>query len=159
MSARDRLAAKARRRDVVTVQVTDPAEDSRRAAEAQQLLAQARITPGFDAAALAELEQAVTDAQAALAEHFEQVEFVALDPADFEALVAAHTTEAGDVDRDALRPVLAAACAVDEDLQDATWWAEQLSSGVWTSGERDELYYRLFTLLHYSVPSGGVSKG
>lgn len=159
MSIRDQLAGKARRRVVIPVQVSDPTEDDRRAAEARGERALAAATPGIDPDALAALDERVHQTTVALAAHFVDVAFVALHPRKFEALIAAHTTDKGDVDRDALRPALAAACAEDEDLRDEAWWAAQLASGNWSTGERDDLYRRLFTELNYSVPSGSIPKG
>lgn len=159
MSLKARLEGKERRRADIPVQVSDPAQDLQRAAEARGLLAQARITPGFDAATLATLEQAVADADRAVGSHFVTVGFTALHPTELEDLVASHTTDAGDVDREAMRPALAAACADDAELKDPAWWAEQFASGTWTSGERDSLYHELLSQLHYAVPSGSIPKG
>lgn len=159
MSLRDQLDRKARRRVVVPVQVSDPAQDDRRAADARRQLALARVTPGMDPDALAELERLVEETTTALAAHFVDVAFVALRGDDFEALIAAHTGDDGDLDRDRMRPALAAACAEDESLRDPDWWAEQFASDEWSAGERDNLYNRLFTELNYSVPSGGIPKG
>lgn len=159
MSLRERLQAKARRRVTVNVQVTDPADDARRAAEARVMLLAAQANPDR-VDELPALERAVEEADDAVAAHMVAVEFEQLTDADFEAVVAAHTTDDG-VDQDAVLPVLAAACAVDEDLQDEEWWAEQLdpTSGVWSPGERDHLYYKIYSELHYAIPSGVVPKG
>lgn len=159
MSLRERLQAKARRRVTVTVQVTDPADDARRAAEARVLLLAAQTDP-TRADELPALERAVEEADAAVAANMVDVTFEQLTDADFEAVVAAHTTDDG-VDQAAVLPVLAAACAVDEDLRDEQWWTDQLdpASGVWSPGERDHLYFKLYSELHYAIPSGVVPKG
>lgn len=159
MSLRDRLAAKARRRVSVRVQVTDPGPDLTRLAQAATFLLAAQADPER-AAEVPALQGEVDEARDAVASHSEVVWFAALPPVDFEALVAAHTTPAG-VDADALCVALAAECAEDEGLRDSDWWAAQLhpETGSWTSGERDDLYHQLFTVLHYSVPSEAVPKG
>lgn len=165
MSLREKLAAKQRRRATYPVQVSDPGQAAERVAAARQALVAAEMSPTTTREQRAELEHDLEAAQAAHAEHFVAVEFLALHPADFEALFAAHLVEDAKgeavVDATTLLPALAAACAVDEELQDAEWWAGQLDpeKGTWTKGERDALYYELFTRLHYSIPRDVVSKG
>lgn len=158
MSLKARLEAKARRRVTVRVQVTDPAQDVRRADEARAFLLHAQLVPER-ADQVPSLEAAVKEADKAVDAHYVDVVFEQLHDVDFEAVVAAHTTDDG-VDQDAVLPVLAAACAVEEDLRDEEWWTEQLdpSKGSWNPGERDHLYYKLYTELHYAVPSGAVPK-
>lgn len=158
MSLRERLEAKARRRVVWTVQVSDP-DLAQAAAAAASAERQAGGAVGVSEGAARALDEVVADTRDQVASHFERVEFEALAPEDFEALLAAHVDEHGDVDRPAMRAALAGACAVDEDLRDADWWAEQLASGRWSKGEVDDLYHLLFTVLNYSVPRGGYSKG
>ncbi|EYR64676.1 hypothetical protein N866_07190 [Actinotalea ferrariae CF5-4] len=159
MTLRDQLAAKRRRHVTVTVQVSDHTDDAQRAAAARVLLLAAQADPAR-IGELPDLERAEADAAAALAAHFVPVQFAQLADEDFEALVAAHTGNDG-IDQTTLLPALAAACAVDEDLRDEEWWAEQLDprSPVWGPGERDQLYYRLYTELHYLVPAEAVGKG
>ncbi|MGN8245235.1 hypothetical protein ACTHAM_002354 [Cellulomonas soli] len=157
MSLRDRLAAKARRRVSFPVQVSDPTADQERAAGARTQLAVGQAT-GITSESIEALREAVTAADAAVEAHFVDVEFEALAPDLFEELLAANAP-GGDVDQPAMRIALAAACAVDEELRDEQWWAEQFASGAWSPGELADLYYRLFTVLHYTVPAGGVSKG
>ena len=165
MSLREKLAAKQRRHVTVPVQVSDPGPATERVAAARQALAAAQMSPTTTRAELAERQRAVDAAIAEYAEHFVDVDFLALQPKDFEALFSAHLVEndKGEAvtDRATFLPALAAACAVDEDLQDEEWWAEQLdpAESTWTPGERDSLYYQLLTELHYSVPGRVVSKG
>lgn len=158
MSLRDALASKSRRRETIPVQVTDPTDDLSRAAEARTLAIAAPLR-GAPAEEIAELEAAASAADDAVRGHYVDVEFQAMDPVEFEALLMEHTDEEGEVERTAMRPALAAACAVDEDLRDEQWWAEQFGSGSWSKGELDDLYYRLFTVLNYSVPRGAYPKG
>lgn len=164
MTLRDQLAAKQRRRVSYPVQVADPEPAQQRAAVAHQALAAAevngRATPDEIAALQADYDTAQADAEAC----FVGVDFDALPPADFEALIAAHTLEDGKdagIDRARLMPALAAACAVDESLRDESWWAEQLDPErtSWSTGEVDALWALLFVKLHYTVPRGAVSKG
>lgn len=158
MSLRDQIAAKSRRRVVVPVQVTDLGGDGPRAAEARTFALAAQIngstTEQLDAA-LAALDVAV----AAVNVHFADVEFQALSPDDFEALVNRHTDPAGDINQSAFCAELAAACAVDESLTEADWWAAQFASGSWSKGEFDSLYHQLFTQLNYSAPGPALPKG
>ncbi|WP_182112887.1 hypothetical protein [Actinotalea sp. JY-7876] len=157
-SIRDRLAAKARRRVVIPVLVSDPTEDRRRAAvaDAEFLAAQARPARAGD---LPALQEAAAAARAAVAQHFEDVAFRALRPDDLEALIAEHS-KGEEPDRDALRAALAAECAEDEALRDEAWWREQLDPKTtsWSSGERDQLYFELLTGLHYTVPAAALPK-
>ncbi|NCT90255.1 hypothetical protein GXB85_04710 [Cellulomonas sp. APG4] len=156
MSLRERLEGKARRRLSVRVQVTDPAADREAVSAAQTLLLAAQAAP--EAHDVPAAQDAYDAAVAAFLGNFEDVPFEALDPKDFEALVDAHS-RADDIDRDGLLAALAAACVVDEDLRDEAWWRAQLARPEWTTGEKDDLYHRLFTELHYSVPSGAIPKG
>jgi hypothetical protein len=159
MTLRDQLAAKRRRHVTVRVQVSDHTDDVQRAAAARALLLAAQADPAR-ADELPDLEHAEAQAAAAVAAHFVDVQFAQLSDADFEALVAAHT-DADGIDQTMLLPALAAACAVDKDLRDEQWWSIQLDprTSAWSPGERDQLYYRLYTELHYLVPAEAVGKG
>lgn len=158
MSLRDTLASKSRRRETIPVQVSDPAEDLSRAAEARAL-AVAAVLRGAAAEEVAALEADAATADDAVRSHYADVEFQAMDPRDFEALLMAHTDGEADTNSQTLRPALAAACAVDEDLRDEEWWATQFDSGSWSKGELDDIYYRLFSVLNYSVPRRTYPKG
>lgn len=160
MSVRDRLEGKASRHVEVRVQITDPGPALDAAAAAQTLLLAAQADPAR-AGEVPALAQAAAAAFAAVDDHYELVGFTALPPDVFEDLVAQHTTPDGVPDRDRLLVILAAACADDPDLRDEDWWTGQLFAkhSAWTPGERDQLYYRLFTELHYTVPAGGLGKG
>lgn len=155
MTLRDRLEGKQRRRVSWTVEVSDPTASQARVAAARAQLAQAQA---LDTAQDA-LADEVAAAERALAAHYETVEFEALAPDVFEAMLVEYSDAAGDVDRARLRPALAAASSVDEGLRDEQWWAAQFASGVWSKGEIDDLYHLLVTVLNYSVPRGAYSKG
>lgn len=159
MSLREQIEAKSRRHITVQIQVSDLGLDARAAAEANALALAAQVngsTPDQVAAAAAVRDAAFV----ALEVHFADVEFQALSPDDFEALLVRHSNADGDVgDRHALCAELAAVCVVDEDLADADWWAAQFASDRWSKGELDNLYLRLFTELNYSVPSRALPKG
>lgn len=166
MSLRDQLAAKARRRASYPVQVGDPGQAGERVGAARVALAAISANSGADPSEVEAARQEVADAEQALAATVVQVEFQAISPDDFEALVVAHTLEdAGDgepgINRQTMLPALAAACAVDEDLRDEAWWAEQFDpdTTTWTKGEKDSLWALLFTHLHYTVPRGVLGKG
>jgi len=154
---RERLAAKQRRRVVVPVQVSDPGP-AREALDLATRKAQFLELAGTDPDGLAAAQAAETAARAALAEHYENVEFQAIAPVDAEAIFAAHTNDAGETDDVAAAPELAAACAVDEELRDVDWWREQLTDGTWSLGERVSLYDQLVTL-NMSAPRESVPKG
>ncbi len=158
MTLADRLRAKAARRVVVPVLLDSTADDERRVADARtlHLAALARKAPAEEIDTLAADLAAAEDAARA---HTLDVEFQALAPADFERLVGASTDKAGDVDRDAALPALAAACAVDESLRDEALWAELIGSGTWSKGERDALYAALMFTLNYSAPPARAGKG
>lgn len=157
MTLRDRLEGKARRRHVHRILVDDPAAAGAALQDASLLLLAAE-RPGADPEGLAAAQAAHAAAQAAYAACFEAVEFLALPGDEYEALVAEHIDDDGDLDTAAVLPHLAAACAVPQDLADATWWAGQLASDRWSAGERDDLYHALY-LLNRAVPGPGPGKG
>lgn len=166
MGLRDQLAAKARRHASYPVQVADPVGAGERVGVAEAALRVLNLDQDADPAEVERARTEVADARRALEACFVQVEFQALTPADFEALVVTHTLEdAGDgepgINRKTMLPALAAACAVDEDLRDETWWAAQFDpeTTTWTKGEQDSLWVTLFTQLHYTVPRGVLGKG
>ncbi|MFE6228906.1 hypothetical protein [Cellulosimicrobium sp. NPDC057862] len=158
MSLRDRLAAKRRRTLVVPVQVEDDTTQRADAESARRALLVASLgedtTPEVKQAA----QDAVDAAEAALAATREDVVFQALAPDDAERIMSEHTGEDGRVVESTILPVLAAACAADPDLQDESWWSEQLDGGSWALGERDGLYRDLLDL-NLSRPRPGTPKG
>lgn len=161
MTLRDRLEGKARRHLDHPVLVGDPrvAAAAVQLATAELLAAQ---SPGGDPATIAEKQAAVDAADAAYLGCFETVAFDAMDPDEYEDLVASHLDpETGKIDQVACLPALAAACAVDEDLHDPQWWAAQFAKGTWSAGERDDLYHQLY-LLNRTAPglaSEALGKG
>lgn len=164
MSLRSQLEAKARRSCTVPVQVHDPgparAAVERAEAAAQRADVISRLSPD-DTAKHKEktsADRALTKARAALAGCYVQVEFAALPADEWEAIVAAHQRKDGEIDTAAALPVMAAACAADEDLRDEAWWTDQLARDVWSSGDRHDLYTRLLDL-NWSQPPESVPKG
>lgn len=162
-SLRSRIEAKARRRVVYPVQVTDPTAAAAALAEAERLVALYTATTASDGASdedrerLAKAEALRDAARTQHAEHYVEVTFQALSPADFEALAAGYRDDEGDLDTANLGAPLAAACAVDEDLRDEAWWAEQLAGGAWNTAEVSVLTTTLLQL-NYSSPSALVPK-
>lgn len=155
---RERLAAKKRRRIEFPVQLSDPGPALERLERAQKAIALLNYAgvPDDDerrASTQAELEEAIADRD----EHFEYLQFQALGPDDFEALAATFRDDEGDLDTKALLAPLAAASAVDPDLQDEEYWAEQLSSKVWSTGEREQLSAGLLGI-NWSAPGAQVPK-
>ncbi|GAA2242488.1 hypothetical protein GCM10010401_14250 [Rarobacter faecitabidus] len=155
-SIKEQLEAKRRR----TASVLIPVEDARREASEMErakgrlALALAEESQGDTSELEAELEAAVSAWQAKHAE----VVFQALGSDVYEGLLAPHYGAGGDLDPVAATPVLAAACAVDEDLQDIDWWIAQVASDRWSRGERADLFTALLQLnvdgLYRSVPKG-----
>jgi hypothetical protein len=137
VSLRAQLEAKARRRIVVPIPITDPGDEARRRAEQAQATLTIARTAGVDGDRLHELELAATAAAALLAEHTVPVELLALPAADWEALRNAHlpADEREDLDWTALLPAALAACAADESLQDEDWWRERLADDAWSDGD------------------------
>lgn len=142
-SLRERLAAKARRRVVVPVQVSDPTQDLGHAEAAKAEYDAARVRAA-GAEELARLAHAAAVAVRDVAEHYVSAAFTAMHRADFNALVGTHTRDDGEVDAEALAPQMLAACADDESLRDADWWREVLAS--WSSGEWLSLYSAVFAV-------------
>lgn len=163
-SLRSRIEAKARRRVVYPVQVTDPTATAAALAEAERLVALYTATTAPDDASdedrerLAKAEALRDAARAEHASHYAEVTFRALSPDEFEALAASYRDDAGGLDTKALSAPLAAACAEDEDLRDEEWWAEQLTGGSWNTAEVGVLTTTLLDL-NYSSPSAIVPKG
>jgi hypothetical protein len=158
---RSRLEAKARRTCTVPVQVEDPGPARARVLAAQRAYITAELEAAGDetkTAARDEAKAALEDAQAAEAACFVEVEFAALADDDMEAVVARYQRPDGEVDRRKATPVLAAACAVDEDLRNEAWWAEQLARPEWAQGEALDLYRRLLDL-NWRTPPESLPKG
>lgn len=156
-SLREQLAAKRTRHVIVPVQVSDPGPARSRVSELEKRLTIRQLGKRPEEEIL-EAETELAEARAELAKHFVDVEFRAIPPADFEALQDAHTTDDGTPDPLTFPPVLAAACAVDEDLRDEEFWVEQLSSGAWAWGERHALFEALLNL-NLEAPPSHVPKG
>lgn len=157
---KERLASKRRRTDSVPVQVSDPGPAQERFDNADQRLRLLQVIPSTDPEHEARVAEAQNERDAAreeLREHFVEVEFVAATPDDAERVLGAHTNDQGNWSIEAL-PELAALCAVDEELQDADWWTEQISSGTWSSGEKQALWSRLLTL-NVALPPEHLPKG
>ena len=161
-SLRTRLAAKAPRRIVFPVQVSDPGKATEFVAEAEQKLKWLNVTAltvddkAKHEEAIRAAEENVADARAALAEHFLDVEFQAGHPADVERILADNADDKGQWNVKAL-PALAALSVVDPELQDAEWWQAQFE-GLWSLGERDTLWAVLIDL-NASAPPTSVPKG
>lgn len=162
MSLRDRLAAKAGRprRVTVSIPVSDPGEGLRKQAEdAANALALA------DAGLVQDLAEGVLDAlrtraeslAAQIAEHYIDIDLRAVSPAAWEDILNDHRLDDDDLAGTAL-PAMLAACCVDDDLQDAAWWAEHLGQPGWTFGEREALRSALLRLNGYH-PRPSLGKG
>lgn len=154
---REQLEAKARRRLVVPVQVSDPTEDQRTMTGAVHALRLAEARDPRDTGEVDAATAAVAEATAAVMAHYAQVELQSLPGPEWEAAMAQWTGEDG-VDWDqALPPVLAVSC-VDETVRDEQWWAQLLSGDAWTDGDRDQLKQALL-LLNVTYENPYVKKG
>ncbi|MFB9378599.1 hypothetical protein ACFFKU_06850 [Kineococcus gynurae] len=148
MSARDRLAGKARRRTTVSVALQDATEAAAAVAEAERAVYLAQAA-GEETGEINRLGDVVEAAQAALDACHVTVEFQALAPAEWEGQQLDFVGKDGGIDQEKWQqnlPLLAAACAVDEDLQDEDFWREQLTGGTWSFGEVIALGRKLLSL-------------
>lgn len=160
VSLRERLEAKARRRIVVPVQVSDPGDEARRRAEQAVTARNIAGYAGLQGEKLTELDAEVEAAEAALADHSVPVELLAMPAADWEALVAliVPADESKPVDWTTGLPLALAACCVDESLRDAEWWAERLLDPAWASGDVAALRRAVISLHDWS-PASYLPKG
>ena len=75
------------------------------------------------------------------------IELQSLPDDEWEAAIAQLDEDARDsYDLTAVHAVLLAASCTDPELQDADWWAEQLSKPTWTDGDRSALSSALLNL-------------
>ena len=152
-SLRSRLEAKARRRVVVPIAVSDPGDAARRAAqEAADALAYGRLV-GAKPPALKRLETAAAAAEAVLAEHTVDVELQAMASGDWEALVSANLLNGEDLDQAAMMPEALAGCSVDESLRSPDWWRERLADPAWTAGDVRTLWQAVITVNSWAPPA------
>lgn len=157
MNLREQLAAKQRRRCVVPIQVTDPAEDLRVFNGAAHAL---RLAETRDPAQPGEVEQcqaAMDAADEAVMAHYAQVELQSLPAPDWEAAMAQWTGEDGINWAEGLPALLAVSC-VHEDLRDEEYWTETLADGSWSVGDRDQIK-RALMHLNLSAADPIVPKG
>jgi hypothetical protein len=144
VSLRDRLAAKQRRRVVVSVEIAPMGDDQATRVTAAQAELLAALTSGGD-----NVEALREVADAAQAENRAEVGFTACGDDIFEKVAARYPAPDGTdggFDWHTALPVVAALCADDEDLQDDEWWAEQFASGTWGHGEKLGLWQELLAL-------------
>lgn len=164
MSLRERLAAKQRGSLVYRLAVEDPWPAERRVAEAEAALGSAQYehpdSPEHEAIVAA--REKVAEAKAERDACFEQITMRAIDPDEFEALLALHkpSPEQRDRDPDAeynpetiTAPLLAA--TVESDLSEADWKG---FLGRCSTGERNSL--RLTAIgVNLRVPDPSATKG
>ena len=161
-SLKSRLEGKPRHRVTYLVQVADTTDAeaaldvARRAVALLELTGAQNDESRDDDLTQARAEQ--QDATAALSACYEPVVFVALSNLDMERIESAHQDAKGELDRSTIGPVLAAACAEDEDLQDAEWWRAQLAGEQWSMGDKDSLVTTLLTL-NWHTPPASLPKG
>lgn len=153
---RERLAAKARRRLVVPILVSDPSVDQHTLNGAVVALQVAQAREETQPGEVENLTTAVQEAAEAVKGHYVDVHMQALTASDWEAAMAKWTGDTVDWAA-ALPPLLAASC-VDEELQDEQWWSERLADDSWTEGDIDALR-RALLLLNVSAADPTVPKG
>lgn len=138
MTLREKLAAKQRRRLVVPVQITDPAEDYNTLRGTVAARAVARAREDNQPGEVEGLDSAVDAALAAVKAHFADVELQSMPADDWEAAMARWSGD-GAIDWPAALASLLAESCVDDDLRDEAWWEELLSGDAWSDGDRDQL--------------------
>ena len=153
---RERLAAKARRRLVVPILVSDPSTDQYTLNGAMVALQLAQSREEAQPGEVENLTQAVQEAADAVKGHYVDVHLQALTAADWEAAMAKWTGDTVDWAA-ALPPLLAESC-VDEELRDEQWWSERLGDDSWSEGDIDALR-RALLLLNVSAADPSVPKG
>ena len=160
-SLKERLAAKQRRTVTVPVQISDPgpARDELERTQKQATLWETIATKDDEDSQerLAAAREERARAAAVFNEHFVEVEFASGSPDDVERILEAHSDDDGWTL--ASLPELAALCAVEEELRDPEWWAEQLApDGSWSSGERGGLWQELMRI-NTQMPPERLPKG
>jgi hypothetical protein len=103
--------------------------------------------------ALVKAEEALASLEAGAADLEDVVEFEALPVAEFEALLAEHVDDEGEVDEKSMRPHLFARCATDPELQDVAWWREHLKDRTFTAGHANTLW---LTAWEVNAGRGGI---
>ena len=94
-----------------------------------------------------ELTAALEAAQARREAMTVDIELQSLPDDEWEAAIAQLDEDAREsYDLTAVHAVLLAASCTDPELQDADWWAEQLSKPTWTDGDRSALSSALLNL-------------
>lgn len=148
MSLREQLEQKQRRRLVVPVQITNPAQDQQTwmGVTAALQLEQNKPDEERSDAAVANLQQQMEDAWERTRSHYVDVEMQSMPRADWNAAMSAWQSEEDGIDwAEALAPLLATS-VVDESLQDADWWRDQLSRDSWSEGDTNALRLTVLAL-------------
>lgn len=157
-SLKDRLAAKAARRIVIPIGITEPGEAQEALLAAKMALTlstrDGEVTPS--AAERKKLTNAVDAAQKAYDDCFVDVPFTAVSSSDYEALMEAHARpDPGEdeelIEWDACLPELVAASCEDPELRDPAWWREQFAKDTWSTADKMQLRFTL-ERLNMDVP-------
>lgn len=136
MSLREAIESRAPRRVRASIARPGREDDLASLRERRAIVDLLRAAPDTDPARMAAAEQALAEIERAAGDAEDQIEVQALPAATFEAMVSAFVDErTGEVNQDAMRPHLLAASAVDPELQDHAWWAEQLTGGRLSAGD------------------------
>lgn len=146
MGLRERLEAKAARTATLPLQVGDVAGAAAEVATIREALGvhlrliKSRVDEGgeeteADRLRADALREQLDAARAREAECVVLVELRALPDELWDEILDRVPSDDDGIDLSELRPALLAASAVDPDLQDEMWWAEQLARPEWSKGD------------------------
>lgn len=141
-SLRDRLSKKCHPTATYLVLLDDPAEPAAALAAARQ---EVRLVKAAGQEPTPELLVTVEEAEARVAACWQPIVVRSIPAEQLTALVAEHPptkeqkTEAAQWNPETFQPALIAACAQDAGMT-AEQWAHELTSGRWSTAERNELF-------------------
>jgi hypothetical protein len=171
VSLRDLIEAKQRRTAKLPILVGNPSAAAAEVESTRRALAMHHETLAVKKAAgkkatvaerkrETELRDALKQAVDQLAGLTVEVELQALPDDEWEALFGGlEADESGDIDLTSIHAPLLAASAIDPDLQDADWWAEQLKKPEWTDGDKAAISRTLLELNAFAPRSDALGKG
>lgn len=146
-SLREQLEAKQRRRLVQPIQISNPSGDEQAwmGVTAALQVEQGKPAEERNDAAVAHLQKQLDDAWERVRSHYVDIELQSMPRDDWNAAMTEWSGEDGIDWAAALAPLLAASCT-DPDLQDVTWWRDQLAMDSWSEGDTNGLRMVLLAL-------------
>lgn len=170
-SLRNRIEAKARRTATFPLQVGDTAAAAAEVAVCRAALElyQEQVKGRIDAHGGPQTDEEqkrtlvlrgqLKEARDREAETVALVEIQALPDDEWDAILGeAPEDEAGDIDLNDVRALLLAASCTDPELQDATWWEQQLARPEYSKGDKLAITNTLLRL-NLNTPDGRQGKG